>query len=121
MKFAKMPAPNTTINTITPIIANRWRRKRDRAYDPCERALSSRPASTVASTRPDMMAASATSLTWSITCFFSATGGWSVVGSVIANPRIEISIHHVRDQVEDDDRHGDDEQPRHDRVEIWLP
>src|SRR5690242_16325341 len=103
-----MPAPKTMTRTISPVIASRCRRKRVRAYDHWLRAFISRPASTVESTMP-LWRGGSTSLTCAM-CGFSTPSGCSV----ITNPRIEIAVENVGDQVEeDDDRRRDDEIGHH--------
>src|SRR3982751_5213174 len=102
---AKIPEPKMTISATRPPIASRWRRKRRRAYDHWLRALTSSPASTVASTRPTVPGCS-----MSLTCATSGFWSWSGVSSVIADPRIEISVEDVRNQVEEDDDRRRDHQ-----------
>src|SRR5690242_3035794 len=100
MRFANTPAPKTMSSTTRPVIARRWRRKRARAYDHCDRVLSSRPASVVASTTPG--ACTAMSLTWWIIVGSKPPGSSRLI-SVIPDPRVEIAVEDVGDQIEDDD------------------
>src|SRR5438874_3500485 len=118
MKFAKTPAPKMITRPISPAIASRWRMKRRRAYDHWLRALISSPASTVESSTP----AGAGSIP-SIVCSSGATVSDSagvVVGSVIADPRIQVAVDHVGDQVEHDDDHRGHDEVRHHRVVIRV-
>src|SRR3954453_10328167 len=116
-KFAKMPAPNTMISTTRPVIASRWRRNLERAYDHCDRVLSSRPAAMVVSTTPG--ACMAMSLTW---CTIVGSKPTSCFGSisVITDARVEVPVQDVGDQVERDDDRRRHEQVRHHGVHVEL-
>src|SRR5438045_5352225 len=93
-----------------PIIASLGRRKRRRAYDHWLRALSSSPCAAIESS---WMPAGMPST--------SAAGGATsidVVGSVIPDPRVEEAVEDIRDQIEGDNRDGNDHQICHEGVHI---
>src|SRR6266849_6879575 len=99
----------------SPPIASRWCRNRWRAYDHWLRALSSRPASTVASRSPPRLGCANVPAG-------SSGGGSRPTGvcSVITDPRIEVPVEDVSDEVEHDDEHRRHHQIRHQRIDIEL-
>src|SRR5207302_2106151 len=114
-RFANAPAPKMTTSPKSPIIARRWRKNLRRAYDHWLRVLTSMPSAAATFTS----AATASGMPFPST---SAGGGPSstgvVVGSVIANPRVEEAVQDVGQEVEDDHRDRDDHDVGHHRVDV---
>src|SRR5438270_8700932 len=104
-----------TINPRSPMIASRWRKNLRRAYDHWLRVLTSMPSAAATFTS----AATASGMPFPST---SAGGGPSstgvVVGSVIANPRVEEAVQDVGQEVEDDHGDRDDHDVGHHRVDV---
>src|SRR6266540_3237259 len=92
-------------------MARRWRRKWRRAYAHWLRALISRPYSNASSTAGATTPPPATA---------AVTGAGPDCVSGIADPRVEMTVDDVGEQVRQDDDDRGHEQPGHDGVEIEL-
>src|SRR5712691_5610639 len=112
MWLANAPQRKIAVTRTMLPTASRWRMKRRRAKAHWLRALISRPYSKTSSapggaTTPPPAAAAATGV-----------GPGCVSG--IANPRVEVAVDDVGEQVGEDDDDRGHEQPRHDGVEVEL-
>src|SRR5438874_7882127 len=131
---AKTPQSRTATRTIRLPIANRWRRKRLRAYAHWLLAFSSSPDSYESALS---VSSGARSLgvpgwgrIWAPDAYrlsrrsTSGASGWPGSGgretSVKANPRVEEAEHDVSNEIEEDDHHRRDHQPGHDLVRLAV-
>src|SRR5262245_60600095 len=114
------------VSTIRLAIASRWRKKRLRAYAHWLRALISSPCSWTSAYSSARTAPSVAGVAGAI---LAGSGPTSIVGiappprlssSVIPDPRVDVGVRDVGDQVEDDDRRGGDHQPGHYRVGVLV-